>query len=270
MKYFEGLSIELFDHVENCSTWINRDFPYYALNFAQSGTIRWKTKSDEVIVLETPVAWWTYPGKNFEYGCLPHESWDQRFICFSGIRAERMVTQHLLQLNEADEPIWQIDQPERFATQWDALCNRLEAPDLACSDETVHQFEGLLLLMRQPVQRVIRHPYSTAILALGEEIRSNPERNFDWSELAKKLGVSLVHFRRLFITTLSIPPHQFLLDARLNLSAKLLRTTFATISEVSLKAGFIDPFHFSKQFRRKFKMSPSKYRSAYSLFSPNS
>ena len=47
---------------------------------------------------------------------------------------------------------------------------------------------------------------------------------------------------------------------RLNKAAVLLRQGEFTVSEVSYKVGFEDPFYFSKCFKAQFGVSPSAYQ----------
>lgn len=53
---------------------------------------------------------------------------------------------------------------------------------------------------------------------------------------------------------------------RLNKAAVLLRQGEFTVSEVSYKVGFEDPFYFSKCFKAHFDCTPKNYKNQYSSF----
>ena len=62
--------------------------------------------------------------------------------------------------------------------------------------------------------------------------------------------------RRCYGTT----PNEFIQNLRLNYAAELLRTTTDSILSVSLRSGFSTLSYFSYAFRRRFSVTPAKYR----------
>ena len=62
--------------------------------------------------------------------------------------------------------------------------------------------------------------------------------------------------RRYYGTT----PNEFIQNLRLNYAAGLLRTTTESVLSVALKAGFSTLSYFSYAFKRRFAVTPAKYR----------
>jgi AraC-like DNA-binding protein len=58
-------------------------------------------------------------------------------------------------------------------------------------------------------------------------------------------------------------PGDYLLQYRLNQAKKLLITNRSPLHEVAQAAGFNDPFHFSKAFKKQFEISPSDFRAKF-------
>lgn len=54
-------------------------------------------------------------------------------------------------------------------------------------------------------------------------------------------------------------PKEFISDFRLKKAAMFLENTNEPISEVAYKYGFNDPVYFTKLFKTKMNMTPSKY-----------
>lgn len=77
-----------------------------------------------------------------------------------------------------------------------------------------------------------------------------------FAELAK-LRRTIFYKKVKGITGLS--PNELIKIKRLKKAAELLLTGEFTVSEVSFKVGFEDPFYFSKCFKAQYKCSPSKY-----------
>ncbi len=78
--------------------------------------------------------------------------------------------------------------------------------------------------------------------------------------LAKMTGYSESRFDRIFKSSVGSTPIQYLNNIRLTYASDLLRATTLSILEISASCGFNDPLYFSRVFKKKFSVSPSKYR----------
>ena len=79
-------------------------------------------------------------------------------------------------------------------------------------------------------------------------------------EYASRCGLSKTQFIKLFRRITGTTPIAYRQRIRLETAGKMLRTTELSVQEVSAKAGFQDPLYFSRVFREKTGLSPSKYR----------
>jgi AraC-like DNA-binding protein len=96
----------------------------------------------------------------------------------------------------------------------------------------------------------------TACMLMGERL----DENHSLTSLAAEAAMSPFYFARVFSELVGEPPHRYLLRVRLRRAAQLLRTG-ASVTEAALKSGFPDVNHFSKTFRRRFGVPPSRYPS---------
>ena len=55
-------------------------------------------------------------------------------------------------------------------------------------------------------------------------------------------------------------PQSFIRTLRLKRSAQLLCEDAASISDIAAKVGFLEPTHFSRDFKTQFGVSPTEYR----------
>jgi AraC-like DNA-binding protein len=78
--------------------------------------------------------------------------------------------------------------------------------------------------------------------------------------LAYELGVSYPHFRRVFRQSTGLPPRQYLLNLKINMAKQLMEDQGLKLSAVARKAGFEDPYYFSRLFKQKTGISPSLWR----------
>lgn len=75
--------------------------------------------------------------------------------------------------------------------------------------------------------------------------------------IARHAHLSQYYFLRTFKSAFQFSPHQYLLDRRLNHARQLLQKK-EKIQEVADKCGFPDSPSFSKAFKKKFGISPSR------------
>ena len=80
------------------------------------------------------------------------------------------------------------------------------------------------------------------------------------SELAKKLGCTDRHLRRVFIEEYQVSPIQYLQTCRLLLAKKLLTDTNLSILNVAMAAGFGSLRRFNDLFQKQYKISPTSLR----------
>lgn len=77
-------------------------------------------------------------------------------------------------------------------------------------------------------------------------------------DAARASHMSRYHFFRLFRAAFGISPHQYLCQKRLEKSRELLLSGKAPVFDVALRCGFADLPAFSKAFKRRFGVCPSR------------
>ncbi|MBN8217806.1 MAG: helix-turn-helix transcriptional regulator [Spirochaetes bacterium] len=273
-NFWSGLEFLYHDHLPRCAAWIDRRFTDYAgLNFARAGSIEWQGPAErEPRPLTAPLCWWTWPGPRFRYGCPPGRHWDHYFVTFKGPRVRRYQAAGLLPKLDPSRAYVPVQDPDLFEGGWKRLLASLTRSGTRGNQEAVHLLEGLLLQLNQPIGAPPirgRSPLDRAVDALAERLRSRPGLPCDWGEEAARIGVSGVHLRRRFQARFGQSPHQLLLQSRLDLAARFLRTSDTAILEIAAGVGMPDPHHFSKMFRARFRRSPRDYREeARQLYAP--
>jgi AraC-like DNA-binding protein len=91
-------------------------------------------------------------------------------------------------------------------------------------------------------------------------LRAEPARDWSVRELAKLAGASRATFARLCVAATGKPPLRFLTELRLELAARLLLDTGATLAEVAAHVGYGNEFSLSRAFKRQYRVSPANYR----------
>ena len=68
------------------------------------------------------------------------------------------------------------------------------------------------------------------------------------------------HFAHRFSAVARVSPMRYLREVRLDTARSRLLGNGARVSEVAVAVGFESPAHFTREFKRRFGVSPSKTR----------
>jgi AraC-like DNA-binding protein len=93
-----------------------------------------------------------------------------------------------------------------------------------------------------------------------EYIDAHLQENIALGVLAGIAQLSVHHFARAFRRTLGIPPHNYIVQRRVEHVHQMLRNTDLPLSEIAIVAGFVDQSHLARHFRRITGVSPSMAR----------
>lgn len=121
----------------------------------------------------------------------------------------------------------------------------------------------LLQLYGRHEARVARRGLSASERArLADAIRSQPDAPHSLDALAGLVGMEVRRFTAAFREAFGLSPWQYVLRARLDAAARMLRQGSEPVTEVALATGFATPSHFATAFTRRFGVPPSRWRVA--------
>ncbi len=94
------------------------------------------------------------------------------------------------------------------------------------------------------------------------QIRESPAGAPTVGEMASRAGYSVDHFSRIFLAMTGERPRAFVIRCRIQRACALLEESSLTVGMIAEAVGFHDIFHFSRLFRNRMGVSPSKYRTS--------
>ena len=86
------------------------------------------------------------------------------------------------------------------------------------------------------------------------------DRDLSLEVMAKQVGVSRSYFANRFKQAMGIPPHQYVIQQRIEKAKRLLKERSLTIAELALECGFASQSHLNKAFRKYVGTTPKNYR----------
>jgi AraC family transcriptional regulator len=93
-----------------------------------------------------------------------------------------------------------------------------------------------------------------------EHIHANIDQPLPLDHLAMLAGMSKFHFAKSFRQAMGIPPHQYLVQARMEKARGLLGDEMMSLAQIASRVGYSDAGQFASQFRKRIGLSPAQYR----------
>ncbi|MCC6422687.1 MAG: helix-turn-helix transcriptional regulator [Phycisphaerales bacterium] len=103
-------------------------------------------------------------------------------------------------------------------------------------------------------------PPSPTMRRLRDFVEAHLDRPLSIADLAGSADCGEATVFREFRRHLQLSPARWIARQRARHAAILLRTTTLSVKEIGRRVGFVDPFHFSRQFKREMGASPRLYR----------
>ncbi|MFZ6847569.1 helix-turn-helix domain-containing protein [Undibacterium sp. RuRC25W] len=91
-------------------------------------------------------------------------------------------------------------------------------------------------------------------------IQNNLSGELPIEDLARRVGVSTAHFRRLFIEAMGTAPHRYILQLRLQRASELLTRTDLSIERIAQDCGFSSQSHLTSAFKTAYGVTPAKMK----------
>ena len=101
---------------------------------------------------------------------------------------------------------------------------------------------------------------NSKLLSVVEVMENHLSNVLSLQEISIIVGISPRQINRLFRKYLNQSTMSFYKNLRLDLSQKLLSQSHLSVTEIALSSGFTSSSQFSQTFRRKFGLTPSKFK----------
>lgn len=206
--------------------------------------------------LEAGTAFLLFPGVVHSYAPDPSTGWTEYWVGFRGPSMDQLVQAGFF---DVDQPVYPWGLGPRAVEEFRHLLEtvRSEVPGyrlvaaglinlllarLVASRRTRDQAEGTAALVAQ------------ARLAFEEKLT---DHQIDLAALARRLGLSASAFSTLFHQYTGLTPYQYWLNLKINKGKQLLAAG-RSVKETAFALGFESEFYFSRLFKKKTGLPPSK------------
>lgn len=232
----------------------------YLLIYVHSGKVDiTNNKETTVFNKNNIIIYKPYQPQKYTYIACPDS--EIYWIHFNGVFAEKILED--LNLNCHYKPI----KPNKlivklFCDIYQSLIEKKTNYEITCN--------YLFLMLLSVFSESAQNPSDTKesrkqhqIKQLLTEIDANIKNYHSIDDLASFCSMSNSTFIKLFTSTVGFPPIEYLNTRKLEHSSYLLTETDYSISEIAETCGFQNQFYFSKMFKKKFGVSPLRYRNIH-------
>ncbi len=229
-----------------------------ALEFTRRGTIQYGITGEKRYLLEAPVIYWLKPDTSYDYGPIDGGDRDHTWCCFMGKRAVRIVKG----LDEiSPRGFIHVRNPLELGHYFDRIIELVPEENLRKTHIAAAYLEQIMSLLTSEARNVFKNKSDFyPIREVAGQIREKCLDNWDFQAFSRdKLHMSYSSFRKKFKTIIGEAPYDYLLLCRMQRAAGMLRRGNLMIKEVAEKCGFDDVSSFSRLFKKKAGISPSKY-----------
>jgi len=94
-------------------------------------------------------------------------------------------------------------------------------------------------------------------------MKDNLEKKIALEDIAQYVGYSESYFSALFLEKTSYSPMEYYSQLKIQQACSYLHFSDLKLKEIGYRLGYYDPFHFSKAFKHKMRITPREYRIRY-------
>jgi len=219
----------------------------------EDATGEYSIKSGSLLIIQ-PGVWHRYKPDN-------STGWTENYVGFNGLIAKYMFRNSQL---TTLKPLVYIGNREEFIDTYYKIYGfvKEEKPGFQqVSAGMVMKLLGYLISIEKQLSfaetRIEKIIQKACFL-----IRENVEKEIDFKQYATCNNIAYSYFRRMFKIYTGHPPAKYQLDLKIIRSKELLLSTDKIIKEICYEVGFESIYYFSRLFKNKTGISPSRFRTA--------
>lgn len=192
-------------------------------------------------------------GTYYHYRSKAGEEICYLWLHFTGRNAEKVLYEYSLKTNNAE---YAGIHGEIFSL-WQRMFREFIINDEYFNTASCSVFNQILTELSR---YILRSDKKERILKSITYIHENYNRKLSVKELAEMEELSPSYYRAYFKNVTGVSPSQYLMARKMDVAVEMLENSNMKISEIAELAGYADPYYFERIFKKRFGISPGKFR----------
>lgn len=239
---------------------VGRVLSEYQLLYITEGKGRLVTEHGGKFEIKAGNMFLIFPGEKHSYFPDPETGWSEYWIGFNGSNVDSRTSEGFF---SPLKPVYFIGYNENVIELY------REAIRTAQRQETYFQqlLAGIvnhllgLMFMTDRNNRMQPDEEGRRIVNRARAfMQASVETDLRMPEVAEHVGVNYTSFRNLFKQYTGLSPAQYFINLKIHRAKEMLRSTSASIKEISIILQFENPEYFATQFKKKTGISPTEFR----------
>jgi AraC-like DNA-binding protein len=209
------------------------------------------------------------PGQVNTYCADRDQPWKYTWLEFDGLRANEYLVSAGL---DGTQPIYTPEsaaQGERVRNEMLYIADHADSSTLCLIGHLFLFLDELVqssTTRREGTGTQLRDFYIQEAVTYMEQ---HYQRDLTVEEIADVCKLNRSYFSKLFKEAMGCPPQEFLIRMRLSKATELMKTSNASIGDISQMCGYPNQLHFSRAFKKHYGVSPREWRAQNKIHGRN-
>lgn len=201
-----------------------------------------------------------FPGEKHTYFPDPATGWSEYWIGFNGNNVDNRTMEGFF---SPLKPVYYIGYNEKVIELYREAfltAKRQESFFQQLLAGIVNHLLGLMFMTDRNNQLQPDEEDRRIVNRARAYMQESVETDLRMPDVAEHVGVNYSSFRTLFKQYTGLSPAQYFINLKIHRAKEMLRSTSASIKEISIVLQFENPEYFATQFKKKTGVSPTEFR----------
>lgn len=201
-----------------------------------------------------------FPGEWHTYYPDSETGWSEYWIGFNGMNIDSRTKEDFFSVSK---PVYYIGYNETVIELYRSAlttAKRQESYFQQLLAGIVNHILGLMFMTDRNNRLQPRDEEKMLVNKARAYMQESVETALRMPDVAAHLGVGYASFRSMFRKFTGLTPAQYFINLKIHRAKEMLRSTKASVKEISIILQFENPEYFATQFKKKTGFSPTEFR----------